>query len=463
MVSSLDSAGAAAFVGAEEFVVVARGRKVIGRAITLPILRYNGLFFLATAVVGLANYLLNASAARHFAPGDYSQFGIMLNLLAALAPLTASVSAAVTRRAIGNRSRDDTEQTDAIQRTLFRHLSALYCVGLILIALTHDRIGQFLRLTTTLPLFFVLTTGYWLVLQGPSQAILYERGTYGRLSLIILGEGVFRAVFGVTAISLGLGVNIALLMYTLSAALAALALPRPAAMIRGPRAVRGDVRSLYRDIGQLTAANICLAFFVNIDVIICRRYLDSATADHYTAIAAMAKFFLFATSTVSLIAFAEVVRASAQSRSSRRSLVVSFGLIGVLGLFFTAVCYFFGRTIMAVAFGEGYRASGSVLWIPAVSACAMSVIYLEVAYFNARNWLWYLPVLLIGGVGIIGALPLADHRLRGYAGAYALGTAGVALILSVPLLIGLSGRMVLLGAPARPAAMEEEQGAGKPT
>lgn len=428
-------------------MVVTRGRSLVRRAIALPILRYNGLFFLATAVVGLANYLLNASAARHFAPGDYSQFGVMLNLLAALAPLTASVSAAVTRRAIRNRATDDAEQTDAIQRTLLRHLSALFLGGLLFVALTHGLIGQFLRLTTTLPLYLVVTTGYWLVLQGPSQAVLYERGTYGRLSLIILGEGVFRAAFGVTAISLGLGVEVALLVYALSAALAALALPRPSAMLRGPRAPYRAIASLYGDIGRLAAANLCLAAFVNIDVIICRRYLDAVTADRYAAIAAMGKFFLFATSTISLIAFTEVVRDSARSRSGRRSLAVSFGLIGVLALFFTTFCFLFGRTIMAVAFGAAYRASGEVLWITAISACAMSVIYLEVAYFNALNWLWYLPALVVGSVATIAALPAAHHHLRGYAAVFALGTVAVALVLLVPLLMGLTGR-ARLGKPS---------------
>ncbi|MGI8689051.1 MAG: lipopolysaccharide biosynthesis protein [Thermomicrobiales bacterium] len=431
------------------------GRRVIKQIIALPILRYNGLFFLSTAIIGLANYLLNTTAARHFAPGEYSQFGIMLNLLAALAPLTASVSTAVTRRAIRNRATADIGQTDGIQRTLVRHLSVIYACGLVLVALTHEHIGHFLRLTTTLPLYFVLTTGYWLILQGPSQAILYERGTYARLSLILLAEGVFRAIFGVTAITLGLGIGIALMVYTLSAALAALALPRPRAIIRGPQASRANMRSLYRDIGQLVVANICLTFLVSVDVIICRRYLDSVTADRYAAIAAMAKFFLFATSTVSLIAFTEVVRASEQGRSSRHFLVISFGLIGGLGFLFTTLCLLFGRIIMTIAFGDAYRVSGDALWITAVSACAMSVVALEVSYFNAFSWLWYLPVLVIGSVVTIAALPLAHHDLRRYAGIYALGTITVAIILLIPLFLALTGR-IRLGKPTRPVSESDD-------
>jgi O-antigen/teichoic acid export membrane protein len=189
-------------------------------------------------------------------------------------------------------------------------------------------------------------------------------------------------------------------------------------------------------------------------VIICRRYLDAVTADRYAAIAAMAKFFLFATSTISLIAFTEVVRASAQGRSSRRSLVVSFALIGGLGFLFTTFCVLFGRFIMAIAFGDAYRASGDVLWITAVSACATALIYLEAAYFNAHGWLWYLPVLVLGSAAAIAALPLARHHLRGYAAVYAVGAISVAVVLLCPLILGLTGR-VRMGKPVPPVSLSE--------
>jgi len=70
-----------------------------------------------------------------------------------------------------------------------------------------------------------------------------------------------------------------------------------------------------------------------------------------------------------------------------------------------------------------------------LSAVAIALINLEVAYFNARHWLWYLPVFLLGCVATIAALPLADQNLRGYAGIYATGTMTLAIVLFIPLIV----------------------------
>ncbi|MDQ6661058.1 MAG: hypothetical protein M3Z24_08845, partial [Chloroflexota bacterium] len=172
-----------------------------------------------------------------------------------------------------------------------------------------------------------------------------------------------------------------------------------------------------------------------LDIVLCRRYLAPRSADQYVALAAMAKFFLFATGSVSSIAFAEVVKATHRGQSSARPLGISLGLIVVLGVPFTIFCLLFGPFVMNFAFGSAFRASGHLLWITAIGAFAVSFLNLEVAYFNARHWLRYLPILLFGSVAAVAALPLARGSLQGYAGIYATGTMTLALIFLIPLLV----------------------------
>ena len=409
--------------------------EMMRRAIRQPILRNNGFIFMATVVVALAGYLLNTTAARRFAPGQYSQFGIMINLLGILAPLSSSIINAVLRRASLNRASGVHEETDSIQRALIRHLSFAFLIGLGLVAISHERIGHFLRLTTTTPLYLVCIAGFWLTMQGVLQATMQEQGKYGRLSFIFFLEGVFRGVVGVTVIAIGLGITITLGAYTLSAVFAALLMPWPRMPWTGARAKRAAMRPLYRDIGQLLLANLCFSVLVTLDVTLCRRYLAPVMADRYTALAALGKFFVFATNSVSAVAFAEVVKNVHRNESSKRPLAISVGLIAGLGLPFVVFCAIVGPLVMTLAFGDAYRAGGRVLWITALSAVAIALINLEVAYFNARHWLWYLPVFLLGCIATIAALPLADHNLRGYAGIYATGTMMLAIVLFIPLIV----------------------------
>ena len=407
--------------------------ELIKRGLAHPILRNNSFIFMATMVVALAGYLLNTTAARRFAPGQYSQFGIMINLLGALAPLSSAIIGAVLRRASLNRAMEEREQTDAVQRTLFRHLAFTFLIGIAAITVSREQIGHFLRLTTTTPLYFVCIAGFWLAMQGVLQATMQEQGRYGKLSFVFFLEGVFRGVVGVTVIAVGLGISVTLGVYALSALFAALLMPWPRALWTGRGARRAIIQPLYRDVGELLVANLCFAVLINLDVILCRRYLAPVMADWYVALAALGKFFVFATNSVSAVAFAEVVKTVHRGESSRRPLAISLGLIVALGIPFVIFCRIFGPLVMAIAFGGTYRIGGHVLWLTALSAFAMSVINLEVAYFNARRWLWYLPVFLLGSVATITALSLAHQSLRWYAGIYATGTTTLALILLLPL------------------------------
>ncbi len=422
-------------------VVWRRGRSVIAAGLAVPMLRNNSFFFAATACVGLANYLLNTTAARRFPAGTYSQFGIMLNLLAAFVPISVAAGTAITRRAIANRAMSEAHQqaTDEIQRLLVRHWSLLCLGGLLLVAVGHAAIGHFLRLTTTAPLSLVVLTGYWIVVQGMLQSVLQERGDYGRLSAIFLGEGVFRGLLGVAIILAGVGITGALTIYALSAVLAAFFFPRPPALWHGARTAWVVMRPIYRDIGQLLLANLSVIVLSNLDIILCRRWLTPETADRYVAIASLAKFFLFATAAISTIAFAEMIKAEHRGTSSARPLLFSFGLIAALGLLFVGFCRIAGTLVMAFAFGAGYRMSGHALWLTAGSAFAVSLITLEITFFNARNWFWYLPFLFVACAAIVGALPLADGQLRRYAAVYAIGTLSIAFLLAVPLGFKLAG------------------------
>lgn len=404
-----------------------------GIAAAGPMLRNNGLWFGGTLVVGLANYLLNTTAARRFAPGEYSQFSIMLNLLATIGPLASAMIGALIRQGSLNRAAGETAQTDALQRTLTRHLSVALLVALVVVALARAQIGEFLRLTTTVPLFFVCVGAYWVLMQGMLQATLQEEGRYGRLSLIFLVEGLFRGIVGVATMLLGLGISVALAVYAASAWFAALAMPRPPRLWTGAGAMGPRLRPIYRDVGQLLLANLASVLLTNFDVVLCRRYLPPLVADSYAALAALSKFFLLATASVSAIAFADVIRATNRGERGVRSLVLSLGLIVTLGVPFVAFCALFGPLVMTLTFGERFRDGGDALWITALSAFAMSVINLEVQFFNARQWLWYLPVLLLGSGATVAALPLADGRLAGYAAVVATGTTALAVLLLIPM------------------------------
>ncbi len=422
-------------------VLWVRARGAIRRIAGIPILRYNGIFFLSTAVMGFANYLLSATAARQFIPGTYSQLGAMLNLIAALTPVSGAIGGAVIRRASANRVRHNSAETDAIQRTLNWYLSLAHCAILIAAFIAHGAMTRYLRLASATPLYLVAATSLFAFMFGLLQGILQERGTYARLSAILMAESIFRCIVGLIAIYAGFGVTGVVFVYALSAALVVVALPRPPALWTGERAPWGVIAPVMRDVARLALANFSVAALVNLDVVLCRHYLPPIVADRYAALAALAKFFLYATGSISSIAFTEVTKAIHRGETHHRLLFLSLCLIAGGGVLFIAVCALAGPVVMGLAFGGLFRASGSLLWITGISAVAISVINLEVAYYNAYGWLRYLPILMLGSVLTVTALPLAGGRLGAYAGVYAIGTIALALLLAVPMALQLTDRI----------------------
>lgn len=399
-----------------------------GLAAVVPTLRNNGLVFGATLVVGLANYLLHTSAARQFAPGDYSQFGVLLNLFVAVGVISSSFIGVVIRQANVNREAGDPARTDALQRAITRHLTLALLIGLALMVVARDAVAGFLRLTTTTPLPIICVTAYWVVLSGVMEGAMQERGQFGRLSLINLSAGVVRGVVGVAVIYAGWGFSVTLAVYGASVCLAALAMNRPARLWTGARRGGSALRSVYRDVGQLLLANVAAALLTSFDVILCRRYLPPLEADRYTALVALARFFLAVTVSVNAIAYVEAVRAAGRGERGVRPLALALALITVPGVSFVTVCALFGPLMMTFAFGDRFREGGDALWIAAAGAFAMSAINVEMAFFNARKWFWYLPVPLLGSGATVAALPLAGDSLAGYAGVVAGGTASIALV-----------------------------------
>jgi hypothetical protein len=112
-------------------------------------------------------------------------------------------------------------------------------------------------------------------------------------------------------------------------------------------------------------------------------------------------------------------------------------------MLFVAFCAVTGPVLMAFAFGSAFRPSGSLLWITATSAFAISIINLEIAYYNAYGWLWYLPLLALGSTTIVLVLPLADARVGAYTAIYAVGTVMLALVLFIPMGLTLVDRITL--------------------
>ncbi len=418
-----------------------RAVDLFARRGSLTLLRDNGLFLLVTVIVGITTYLFNTIAARRLAPGDYSQFGIMFSLLIAFSPISGAVSGAVLRRASFNRVHNETNDTPAVQRTLIQHLTLILGAILVLVIVAHAAIGQFLRLTTTVPLYFVLITGYWLIVQGLFQGTLQEEGRYTRLSCIFLGAGVLRAMLGSLVIAAGFGIVPALAMYAVSTMLATLFFPRPRPFWRGVRPLHSVMRPIYRDITQLGLSYLCFILLFELDIVLCRRYLSPLMADQYAAISSLTKFFLFATASICSISFAEVVKATHRGTSSVRPLTIAAGMIAAMGAAFVGVCVVFGPLLMGLLFGDIYRASGQILWIGAVSAFGVSCINLEIAYFNARHWFWYLPVLLLGSIATVGTFRFAHDDVQVYARIYAAATLVLALVLLVPFVLGIADRI----------------------
>ncbi len=412
------------------------------------LVRQNVLLFVGGFTSGVGGFVYNAIAGRILGPEQYGEmaslfslytvgFSINLILMVVLARYTASLHA--DRLPAGIRY--------LVRRTELR-LLAPALIFVVVCAAASFPIAAFLHLRSPLPAVWLgialALCWYMAIPRGALQGTQHFAG----LSLNQLSEAVIRLSALIVLLSLGLGVNGAILALVAGCTGALLigtislrrALPREGHPV--------EVTAVTSFIVSACIGTFGITLLFNLDVVLAKHFLPGHAAGIYGGLNKIEVIIYYGTLSVSQVLFPRVVEAVAHRAHPGRLLFLSAGLIVVAGAVALTVFALFPHLIVNILFGGAFHDADPFIVLVGISGLCLALCNLLVQFFMAVHDRWYIPILAAGCLAQ-GVLITVFHHSLAQVVTVVLGT-------FVVLVLALTGRMLLLLPRLRPEMVEEE-------
>jgi len=200
---------------------------------------------------------------------------------------------------------------------------------------------------------------------------------------------------------------------------------------------------------SLTAAagTLGVMLLYNVDVILAKHYLGPEAAGYYGGLNKIGTILYFLTLSVSQVLFPRVVEAVATDQHPGRLLLLSAGIMCLLG---AGSLFIFGAVpwlVVRVLFGPAFDVTTPFILPVGVIGLALSLNNLLIQFFMAVHDRWFVP-LLACGCALEAALIVANHS--------GFGNVVVDVLVALVLLLGaMCGRAVLLVPRLNPEMLAE--------
>ena len=361
-----------------------------GRA-SLTELAANGgvAFLIASALVGVSNFVFHIVISRLLGPDKYGALGALLTVVLVLSVPILAVQTAVTRAVALRLTQPIALRPLVMRATLFGS------VGMVVVAVLSPVFARFLHLGSTAP---VLVLATWIpptVVAAVLQGVLGGRLRFTPYALaILLGTGAARLLFGVVLVEAGFGVTGAMAAGTLAAfvTLGIIAWP-----LRREFRMSGSLSDRLLALGDSLSVLLALGGYwvlAGIDTFLVRHFLAPHPAGLYAAAATGSRIALFAPAAFVMLVFPRFAATNGRGQDARRLLIQSVGVVAVIGFVVAGVIVALPGPLVHVLFGSGFRGSAGTIGILAVEAAVLGMISLLVYFHLARgsifaqvNWL----------------------------------------------------------------------------
>ena len=351
--------------------------------------------FLTTIIINAGNYGLNLLLARWLGPAGFAEANLLATLVMLMSFIAMGLQLTITKLSVEG------------QKGMVKHvakqanISSWILVGLLL--LYSPFIANFFNLEK--PISIII-----LVLGIPAYIKLsITRGVYqgtdkfyslGRTYFIEMTVRLFSTVLLLVFLKqLGLG-SVAVSIGFLLSFIVATILHRLELEGREDHKEHPEgVKPVLTFLGMMMFYELSQILINNSDVILVMHYFDAHYAGLYASLAILGRAVFFATWSVVTVLFPKVIECEKSGGDSTQLFVSALGKVAGIGVVMVIGAWFFGPTVMSLAFGEAYLAVSEYLWLYALVttlfACANVFVYYNLSLEN------YLPVFLSCLAGVL--------------------------------------------------------------
>lgn len=353
--------------------------------------------------------------SRKLGPPLYAEFSVLFALMIALSRPINILSSAVTRLAVTGRTAGTSfEEIEKFSIKLGLAIALILGLGPILLS---SLISDFLK-TGSLLLFMPLglTLFIW-SLTGVLRGLFASLEKFGILSYTSAAELFVRAVFGIAFVLLGFKVLGAIASSAIGALFVFILLSDRKRYIVTAYNERKQHDILERGFGSITSKVFFIAlpmgFFLELDVLLAKRFFAPEEAGIYAAAALVGKGLLMFSTIASTVVYPKLI----EERLSKKGVIAFLWGIGITLLLFV-VGYLLlnplGKPVIGLLFGDKYK--GVIELAPRyVLALIPLAVHLQITNYKGAIgswvegvWLW----IVLGGYYL--SLELSSSTLTSY-------------------------------------------------
>jgi O-antigen/teichoic acid export membrane protein len=360
------------------------------------LVRQNLVLFIGGFLAGAGGFVYHSIAGRALGPEAYGEVSALVGVYTVGATVNLMLVVVLARYAATLKA---TGRTGAIRHIMVRTAKVISMPAVVfcLIGAALSIPGaSFLQLRSPVPLIMVVIAiaAYWYtaiprgVLQGSqrftalSANLSFEILVRTGLLVVFLGLGL--AVFGATlAILAGVVLAFALGLYTLRDVLAA-----------EPDPVR--VRTMATFAVTATAGTLGISLLYNADVVLAKHFLNDHDAGIYGSLNKIGTILYYGTLSVSQVLFPRVLEAVAKRHHPGRLLMLSAGIMTLLGLCAIAVFAAASGLVVGVLYGPKYQAAQPFMLAIGFIGLGWSLNNLLVQFFMAVHDRVFIALLAAG-------------------------------------------------------------------
>lgn len=372
-------------------------------------LKNSTILTVSAIVSGALAYLYNAYAARLLGPGEYGILGVTMSVHFILAISLSPLSNVITKLTSQYKATGQDGQIAFLVSSFTRRLFLYGSLFFLLTALFSRPLSRFLNIDSPVPVLLVGLLFWSGLLIVIIRGILQGLQQFIHIAISQSGEALLRLLWGVLLLSVGLGVNGAILASVLAVGLSFIPLfvllrrkyQNPPIPINFP--------NLYRYSSSALIMTLCSTLSQNMDVILVKRYFDPEQAGIYVAITIIGKLLSLFSAPFYKVMLPQVSAAKAKNEKTRPILVKTLAMVGLTCSLFILLSWSFGHLIATVSFGPAYAATAPLLWQYGVAAMLLiltgTISTYELALANTD-----FEIPLMGGVCLELILLILFHK-----------------------------------------------------
>lgn len=374
----------------------------------------HGLIMLAASAGGsVLNYLYQLFMGRMLGPEQYGIFGALISLAYVLTVPVQTIQIITTKSVSRLLATSRGNDLGFLIRHLGKKVALGSLLGMVTVVAASGVIADFFRIPSVIPIIVLGIAFFFQLLVPVVTGALLGLQRFVRLGANQIVNFGSKFVFGVALVALGLGVQGALAGMILGGALSLFlgAYFLRDVLGKAPAGHELPEASSYSFYTFLTFLLVTL--FYNVDVMLVKRFFDSAQAGYYTAAATLAKAVFFGSVALAGAMFPKVSTWSETGNGEETIQLLKDALIytGLLAGLGTLLFNLFPGFAVSLLYGSAYTESIGLVGLFSIGMLFFSLSYVLVLYQLALGRKAFVLLLALGALVEVAGIALFHATL----------------------------------------------------